>query len=237
MYAEQKCAKRECVRLMNKFDLVIFDCDGTLVDSEMLCNLSTSEVLTAAGFPQYTLEYCLQTFIGSGQSAVWETVAQETGKALPEDVNRQFIERVAANTNAMAKPAPGILDVLTSLSLTHKICVGSNGERPNVVGAIAATGLLHFFSADCIFTVEDVARPKPAPDLYLHAARKMGVPPDRCLVVEDSVPGARAGLAAGMTVFGYYGLAHDETAQAARLRQLGVHHVSARITDLLTCFG
>lgn len=218
---------------MGAFDLVIFDCDGTLVDSELLCNFSTSEVLTAAGFPQYTPEYCLKTFIGSGQAVVWETVARETGRALPADVNRQFIARVAVNMEAMVKAAPGIADVLERIAPHCAICVGSNGERPNVVGAITATGLKGFFVDDHIFTVEDVAHPKPAPDLYLHAARQMGVPPERCLVVEDSIPGAKAGLAAGMVVFGYYGLAHDQESQAARLRDIGVHNISSDLHDLI----
>lgn len=218
---------------MGAFDLIIFDCDGTLVDSELLCNFSTSEVLTALGFARYTPEYCLRTFIGSGQSAVWSAVRQDTGKSLPPDVNQRFIDRVTANTAAMAKAAPGIEDVLKTISATHKICVGSNGERPNVVGAITATGLKHFFADDHIFTVEDVARPKPAPDLYLHAARKMAVSPDRCLVVEDSIPGAKAGLAAGMTVFGYYGLAHDQDAQDRRLEELGVRARAAELHELL----
>jgi HAD superfamily hydrolase (TIGR01509 family) len=219
---------------MISFDLVIFDCDGTLVDSEWLCNFSTSEVLTAAGHPQYTPEYCLSTFIGAGQSMIWRTVAKESGQPLPANINQQFIDRVAANVDAMAKAAPGIEDVLSALSQNHKICVGSNGERPNVVGALKATGLLPFFSDDRIFTVEDVVHPKPAPDLYLHAAKQMGVAPDRCLVVEDSVAGATAGVAAGMKVFGYHGLAHDQVSQADKLKNIGVHIVSPDLKDLLS---
>lgn len=222
---------------MSRFDLIIFDCDGTLVDSEWLCNLSTSEVLTAVGHPQYTPEYCLNTFVGAGQSKVWETVARETGKQLPADVMQKFIDRVAANMDVMAKAAPGIEDVLKVLAQKYKICVGSNGERPNVVGALKATGLLPFFSDDRIFTVEDVERPKPAPDLYLHAAKQMGVPPDRCLVVEDSVAGAAAGVAAGMKVFGYHGLAHDRVTQAEKLRGVGVHIVSPDLKELLSFAG
>lgn len=218
---------------MSAFDLIIFDCDGTLVDSEYLCNFSTSQVLADLGFPQYTPEYCLHHFIGCGQSAVWQTVRDETGQNLPADVNQRFIDRVGANTAAMAKAAPGIEPVLGVISKTHKICVGSNGERPNVVGAITATGLRHFFADDRIFTVEDVAQPKPAPDLYLYAAQAMGVTPDRCLVVEDSIPGAKAGLAAGMKVFGYTGLAHDQKAQAARLKTIGVDICAPDLHDLM----
>lgn len=221
---------------MSNFDLIIFDCDGTLVDSELLCNIASSEVLVGAGYPQYTPEYCLQHFVGAGQAAVWQAVMNETGTVLPSDVNQRFIERVAANMN-IARPAPGIEIVLEALSGTYTICVGSNGERPNVVGALEATGLLPFFSDNRIFTVEDVANPKPAPDLYLHAAAQMGVPPQRCLVVEDSITGATAGVAAGMSVFGYTGLTHDSDAHGPRLRSLGVHKTSADIHDLLAFAG
>lgn len=218
---------------MSRFDLIIFDCDGTLVDSELLCNLSTSEVLMDAGHPQYTPEYCLENFIGCGQAMVWKTVVAETGEALPGDVTQRFIDRVAANM-AMARPAPGIAAVLEDISRTYKICVGSNGERPNVVGALQATGLQKYFSSDRIFTVEDVENPKPAPDLYLHAAHQLGVAPERALVIEDSVAGASAGIAAGMAVFGYTGLAHDQTAQAVKLRQIGVSVVSTDLADILS---
>ncbi len=215
------------------FDLIIFDCDGTLVDTEMLCNLSTSEVLTSLGYSKYTPDYCLEYFIGTGQALVWKTVAEETGDILPPDVTRRFIDRVAANMEGMSRPTPGVQPLLETVSTTHKICVGSNGERPNVVGALKATNLLSYFSDDCIFTVEDVANPKPAPDLYLYAAISMGVPPARTLVIEDSVPGAAAGVAAGMTVFGYTGVAHHQAEQAEKLRRVGVHAVSNDLADIL----
>lgn len=221
---------------MSNFDLIIFDCDGTLVDSELLCNIASSEVLVGAGYPQYTPEYCLKHFMGAGQAAVWQAVINDTGAVLPPDVNQRFIERVAANMN-LASATPGIEDVLAALSRSYKICVGSNGERPNVVGALEATGLLPFFSDNRIFTVEDVINPKPAPDLYLHAAVQMGVPPNRCLVVEDSITGATAGVAAGMTVFGYTGLTHDSDIHSTHLKSLGVHKTSADIGDLLAFAG
>lgn len=217
---------------MSFFDLVIFDCDGTLVDSEILNNLSCSEVLTTLGYPQYTTEYCLEAFVGTSQAKLWEVVIKDTGQPLPADVNQRFIDRVAANMN-MAKQAPGIADVLMTLSKTHMTCVGSNGERPNVVGALESTDLMRFFSDDRIFTVEDVVHPKPDPELYLWAAQKMGVSPDRCLVVEDSVLGATAGVAAGMKVFGYTGLAHDQRQQAAKLKNIGVDVVSPDMREVL----
>lgn len=215
------------------FDLIIFDCDGTLVDTELLCNFSTSQVLTGLGYSKYTPAYCLEHFIGTGQALVWKTVTQETGDTLPPDVNQRFIDCVLAHMDEMARPTPGVYGLLETVSAAHKICVGSNGERPNVVGALKATSLISFFSNDRIFTVEDVVNPKPAPDLYLHAARIMGVSPARTLVIEDSIAGAGAGVAAGMTVFGYTGVAHHQAEQAEKLRRAGVHAVSNDLADIV----
>lgn len=220
--------------MTSKFDLIIFDCDGTLVDTEVLNNASTSEVLTEAGFPQYTVEYCLDNFVGTSQARLWQAVRNDTGYDLPADINQRYIDRVQLNLNRTVHPTPKIERVLQAVSQTHKICVGSNGERPNVVGALQAAGLLKFFTDKVIFTVEDVVHPKPAPDLYEHVASIMGAKPDRCLVIEDSILGATAGIAAGMKVFGYTGLAHDPVLQASRFQAVGVHITSGNLIDILT---
>ncbi|QQG36579.1 MAG: HAD-IA family hydrolase [Micavibrio aeruginosavorus] len=226
------------MRLMNSVvDLVIFDCDGTLVDSELLNNTATSEALAAVGFPQYTPEYCMDTYVGWYQSKIWRVVEEEHDVKLPPDISRIYIERVRALQPALARPAPGIEAVLGELQKNHPMCVASNGEPENVRGLLEGTGLIRFFETDRIYTAALVPEPKPAPDLFLYAAAQYGVDPERCLVAEDSLAGAKAGVAAGMTVFGYTGLAHQPAAQAARLRQAGAHKVSDRIADLLTCFG
>lgn len=218
-------------------DLVIFDCDGTLVDSELLNNTATSEVLAAAGFPQYTPEYCMNTYVGWYQSKIWRTVEDEHDVKLPADVGRAYIERVRALQPLLARPAPGIESVLETLQKNYSLCVASNGEPENVRGLLEGTGLIRFFETDRIYTASLVPEPKPAPDLFLYAAAQYGADPRRCLVAEDSLAGARAGIAAGMKVFGYTGLAHQPEEQATRLRQAGVDKISARIADLLTCLG
>lgn len=217
---------------MSSFDLIIFDCDGTLVDSELLNNQATSEVLAEAGFPQYTTDYCMDHFVGWSQRKIWDVVAQDHLWSPPADINRRYIERVAFLKEQLVRPAPGIADVLAVLSRQGPVCVASNGEPENVRGLLQATNLLEFFEDRRIYTASQVENPKPAPDLFLYAAGQYGIAPDRCLVVEDSVAGASAGIAAGMTVFGYTGLTHDPDGHGARLSGLGVHKVSPQLSDL-----
>jgi len=206
-------------------DLIIFDCDGTLVDSELLHNTATSQTLAEQGFPQYTPDYCLEHFVGAGQAKVWAIVQEENAVTLPADINDRYIQRVAELQADMARPVAGAADILRSLRGRIKICVGSNGEPLNVHGVMRSSGLIDFFDAQHIFTASDVAHPKPAPDLYLYAAEKMHSTPHQCLVIEDSVPGAQAGLSAGMDVIGYIGVAHNPDKRAADLRAIGVMHI------------
>ena len=219
---------------MSAFDLIIFDCDGTLVDSETLNNQATSDVLAAIGLTKYTAEYCIDAFIGWNQERLWREVGRENNITLPGDMGARYSRRVAELRPTLLHPAPHIAEVLEKLSKTHKICIGSNGETENVCGAIKATKIDHFFSPEHIYVALDVTNPKPAPDLFLHAATRFGISPGRTLVIEDSVTGTKAGIAAGMTVFGYTGLSHkpkDET--AAALSAAGAKVVSDNLLDIL----
>jgi beta-phosphoglucomutase-like phosphatase (HAD superfamily) len=118
-----------------------------------------------------------------------------------------------------------------------KICVASNGERVNVLRQVEAGGFGEFFSEAHIFTKNMVKRAKPAPDLFLLAAQKMGAGPSRTLVIEDSITGATAGVAAGMTVVGFTGSVHNRAVHGKALRGVGVHHVTARFSDILRLAG
>ncbi len=222
---------------MSSFDLIIFDCDGTLVDSELLNNQATSDVLVEAGFPQYTTDYCMETFVGWSQRKIWDVVARDHLWSPPADINRRYIERVAFLKDQWVRPAPGIENVLSALSRQGPVCVASNGEPENVRALLEATKLMKFFDDHRIYTASQVENPKPAPDLFLYAADQYGMNPDRCLVVEDSVAGATAGVAAGMTVFGYTGLTHNPEAHGVRLAGLGVHRISSQLSDLLDFAG
>lgn len=218
---------------MSHFDLVIFDCDGTLVDSEELNNVSTAEILADIGLARYTPDYNMANFIGKSQPEIWAIIEQDAGQALPADINDRYIARIRHNRDQYLQPAPDALFVVEQVSKTHKICVASNGERENVISAMENTGLARFFTSETIYTAIQVKHPKPAPDLFLLAAEMAGVKPERTLVIEDSLVGARAGLAAEMSVYGYTGLSHPKDEQARKLQSLGVHHVFDSLTGIL----
>jgi beta-phosphoglucomutase-like phosphatase (HAD superfamily) len=218
---------------MGPFDLVIFDCDGTLVDSETLNNVATSEILAEIGLEKYTPDYSMATFIGKAQPVIWKIIEEEIGHPLPADINQRYIERIARNRDLYLKPAPNALNVVEQISKTHKICVGSNGEGENVRTAIQGAGLAPWFPPDKIYVAAMVQNPKPEPDLYLFAARENNASPARTLVIEDSIVGATAGVKAGMIVYGYTGLCHDPAAQAQKMREIGVHHISDSLLGIL----
>jgi len=218
---------------MGRYDLIIFDCDGTLVESELLANTALLTVLHRIGFTQYTLEYCLTYFMGRALSKIWKMVEEDHHTTLPSNMTDRVIAEVAKNRATMMKTVPGAMDVVRAVAATHKICVASNGERENVVGSLDVTGLNTFFPDNTIFTAAQVPNPKPAPDLFLFAAKTMGADPTRTLVIEDSVTGASAGLAAGMDVIGYTGVHHTPVDQTTALKNLGVKAVIHDLSGIL----
>ena len=215
-----------------KFDLIIFDCDGTLVDTEYLHNVVIADLLTSLGHPQFTVQHNLEHFAGLGMEAAVAKIEAETGRQLPATFLRDYIAEVTRRFATELKVIEGVLETLARLRGRVKICVASNGEHDNVMASLVAGRLTEFFPDASIFTKAQVAYPKPAPDLFLFAAKKMGADPARTLVIEDSVTGARAGVAAGMTVVGLTAAAHDPEAQGAALRREGVHHLLHRFADV-----
>ena len=183
----------------SRFDLVIFDCDGVLIDSEPIANRVLAESLTELGRPT-TAEQAWREYGGQTWDACFAQMARAIGRALPDDYPRGFAARLEAALAAELVPIDGIHDALARISTP--ICVASNGRHETMRLTLAKTGLLDRFQGR-IFSADDVPRPKPFPDLYLHAAERLGHAPARCAVIEDSPRGAAAGAAAGMTVFGF----------------------------------
>ena len=212
--------------------LVIFDCDGVLVDSEVLASRLLAEALTGEGY-SITPEDCLARFTGISIAAAIEIVEAEWGRRLPAD----FEARVRANDLARfareLKPVGGVAEALARLNVP--VCVASSGVPEKIRLSLRVTGLLGFFEPH-LFSARMVANGKPAPDLFLLAAERMGVAPARCCVIEDSAVGIRAGLAAGMRVLGFAGAGHAGPGYAEGLRAAGAPMVfddMARLPDLL----
>lgn len=185
------------------YELVIFDNDGVLVDSEPLSNTILSAYLTEIGHPT-TYEESLRDYMGAAVHRVHDLVFERTGQRLPEEFDHTLQERISAAFARELKPVPGVTEVLAELSAQGvPYCLASSGTHERIRVGHRSAGLDEWFEEEWIFSAEDVGRGKPAPDLFLHAADMMGVAPARCVVVEDSLLGIEAARAAGMDVLAY----------------------------------
>ena len=185
-------------------DLVIFDCDGVLVDSEMLACRSLAETLTRHGIPS-GIEDVFERFLGRSFALVETHYLERAGEPMPEAFRDDFRRRIEEVFAADLLPMAGVADVLQRLE--WPFCLASSSDPGRLKVTLRASGLAETFG-DRVYSASQVAHGKPAPDLFLFAAGAMGVAPARCLVVEDTVPGVLAGKAAGMTVWGFTGGSH-----------------------------
>ncbi|MCX4664589.1 HAD family hydrolase [Streptomyces uncialis] len=208
-----------------RYDLVIFDNDGVLVDSEPISNGILAGYLTELGHPT-TYEDSLRDYMGAAVHRVHDLVGERTGRRLPEDFDDELHARVFAAFERELKPVTGAVDVLAELSADGvPYCVASSGSHQRIRVGHRTAGLGGWFDDARIFSAEDVGQGKPAPDLFLHAAARMGVAPARCVVVEDSPLGVRAAVAAGMDVYGFTAMTPaerlgDVTGTFAEMREL-----------------
>ncbi|MFD3382262.1 MULTISPECIES: HAD family hydrolase [unclassified Streptomyces] len=186
-----------------RYELVIFDNDGVLVDSEPISNTLLAAYLTELGHPT-SYEESLRDYMGAAMHRVHDIVEERTGERLPADFDDVFHARVFAAFERELEPVAGAMEVLEKLAADGvPYCVASSGSHERIRVGHRKTGLDRWFDDGRIFSSQDVGRGKPAPDLFLHAAERMGVPPEKCLVVEDSPLGVRAAVAAGMDVYGF----------------------------------
>jgi HAD superfamily hydrolase (TIGR01509 family) len=210
------------------FELVIFDNDGVLVDSERLANRVLADLLTEHGWAR-TTDQCADEFRGGSLARVRAAFARATFRDLPALFDVAYQERLFAGLRAGLATIAGVRSVLDRLdAIGVPFCLASSGTRDRILLTLNSTGLMPRF-AGRIFSAEAVENPKPAPDLFLHAARSLGADPARCAVVEDSEAGIEAARAAGMTAFGY-----TAVASAARLGGADVlFHSMDDLPDLL----
>jgi HAD superfamily hydrolase (TIGR01509 family) len=178
---------------------IIFDCDGTLVDSEVLANEVLVETVAEHGLA-IPLPEALDLFRGGKLADCMAEIEQRLGRSLPQEFVTQFRSRMADAFRLRLRPVDGALELVKSLR--QQFCVASSGPREKIELSLSLTGLLPFFR-DSIFSSYEVGVWKPDPGLFLHAARAMGVASADCVVVEDSLPGIQAGIAAGMQVFAF----------------------------------
>jgi HAD superfamily hydrolase (TIGR01509 family) len=187
-------------------ELVIFDCDGVLIDSEPIANRVFARELESVGIFMTTDEV-IRTFIGRSRDTCIEMAGRMRGEPLPADFGRRWDAAFHEALENEVKPVAGVAELLRTLTLPY--CVASNGEPFHMRLGLTAAGLMPLVEGR-LFSAAQVAHPKPAPDLFLHAAKTMGYAPERCAVIEDTPTGVKAGVAAGMKVFAYVGATHAD---------------------------
>lgn len=217
--------------------LIIFDCDGTLTDSEYINNQALLDVLHEEGFTQYTLDHAYQHWVGTTVTGIMLSIQMETGRAPPADTVARYVKRVGELQQTSLRPVAGAADLVSRAAARFKVCVASNGERGNVLTSLSLCGLMDYFTPDTVFTKIQVRNPKPWPDLFLYAASEMGVEASKAVVIEDSETGVRAGVSAGMRTFGFTGSAHDPVRQEEALKNAGADRVFSRLIHIADALG
>lgn len=202
---------------------ILFDCDGTLVDSENITNRVVARMAGELGI-HMTLRDAQKRFGGKTLDAVIYGMKELSGKDIPNDWLPRLVEEVSKAYKAELRPMEGIKELLDNLDIP--ICVASNGEPKHVKNSLMITGLIDYFNEQ-IFTASEVELPKPAPDLFLYAAQRMGFKPNECIVIEDSIPGVTAAVNANIKVYGLVKLCSaDELKNAGAIPFKTMHELS-----------
>ncbi len=209
------------------FDLVIFDCDGVLIDSELLSVRADLACLAEDGIA-VSADEIVERYTGISMAGMLADLEARHGRTLP-DFARRHQRRLEAIFEAELRAIPGVAAVLDSLQ--GKVCVASSGSPERLRHALSLVGLFARLHPN-IFSASEVARGKPAPDLFLYAAQRMGVVSHRVVVVEDSLPGVAAAVAAGMTAIGFTGGSHCRPGHESRLAERGAARVIDRMAQL-----
>jgi HAD superfamily hydrolase (TIGR01509 family) len=208
--------------LQNKrqnLDLVIFDCDGVLVDSELISCRAHSETLTRHGYP-ITADQVLERFLGVSDREARAAIEAEIGRKLPDDFEAQVKHATLQFYAGDLRAISHVGEAIAAIDLAK--CVASSGTPEKIRHGLTCAALYDVLAPN-IFSATQVERGKPAPDLFLFAAEQMRASPARCVVIEDSVPGITGALAAGMSVLGFHGGSHCQPGHAAKLRAAGAH--------------
>lgn len=210
---------------MNGFELIIFDCDGVLVDSERIANEVFSKILNEEYGLSFAIEDMFEMFMGHSSSQCMKIIRDKLGYEPSELVEERYKTEINAALTKDVVAVKGIEKALEDISVPF--CVASSGSYEKMCTTLKKTNLMEKFEGN-LFSTSDVKNGKPFPDIYLHAAKGMGnVPADKCLVVEDSPSGIKGAVAASMTAFGY-----AELTKESRLIEAGAHHLFKNMGNL-----
>jgi HAD superfamily hydrolase (TIGR01509 family) len=213
-------------------ELVIFDCDGVLVDSEVISNEVLAQALTAEGLPTTLIE-SRRDYQGLLLGEVVARAQTKLGRALPEDWLARYERDRAEAFHRELEPVQGAAEAVQRISAAGvAVCVASQGKLEKTRLSLGLTGLRDLFPAGALFSAWSVPRGKPHPDLFLHAASVMGAKPARCVVVEDTPSGVTAAVAAGMRTIGYVADSDEQALREAGAEVLGSLHELPRLLGL-----
>ncbi len=206
-----------------KYDLIIYDCDGTLVDTHVPVNQAFLDRIAAHGFTQFDLGYIERECMGISVPELMQKMSLEAGRPIPASVIKEYQSLVPEYLGRYVRPDPAQISIIQNLGTAFRQCVASNGLIDNVAASLHAAGLASVFGEQAIFVAGQVGQPKPSPDLIHFARQEMGG--GRAAGIEDSVPGVQALVAAGVTAIGFTGFSHRKTNLRESLELAGAHHV------------
>lgn len=208
--------------------LLIFDCDGVLVDSEVIAHETLRDLMASLGRPM-TIDEAIREFGGRSLTDVLSSAERLLGRPIPQETGRYYGQRLLDRFRRDLRPVAGVREAI--LALPYRRCVASSSSPERLRLSLEVTGLAALFG-DGVFSAVQVANGKPAPDLYQFAARSLDVAPEDCIVIEDTIRGVAAGCAAGMRVIGFSGATHATAGLAEDLRKAGARVVIGSMSEL-----
>lgn len=217
-----------------RFDAIIFDFDGVIVDSEIVANRALADTLTRLGSPT-TTEEALDRYCGKRWADCTPLIEEQLGRKLPEGFVQNLVDEAVVSLAAETVLIAGVAEFVAGHAHRER-AIASSSAPEWLFGSLQRFGIDHHFG-DHVYSAAQIERGKPHPDIYLHAAARLGVAPARTLVIEDSPTGATAGVAAGMTVAGFLGGSHIRDGHDARLRAAGAHHIVRDYRELERLIG
>ncbi len=210
-------------------DLIIFDFDGVIADSEILANTVLAEAITELGVPT-TLDDAYRLYMGKRLADVITSVEVELGHALPRDFPAEFQARTLARFRKELRPVDGVYDYIDAFSDVPR-CIASSSSPERLSVCLKLLRLEKAFGVH-VYSASNVPRGKPHPDLFIHAAERMGANVTRTVVIEDSTSGVQAGVAAGMNVIGLLAASHIQDGHEERLEKAGAHFLARSYIDV-----
>lgn len=216
----------------NEKNLLIFDCDGTLIESEYANNSLISGAIQALGYQEYGVTTCIKKFRGKSLVDIVDILSKETGDYIDHNQLLNGIKLQSENANHHVKAVDNVESVLSKIKI--KKCIASNGDRVSIAKYLKQVNIYSFFGDENIFTGDQVDKPKPAPDLFLYAAETLKSYPKDTVVIEDSVVGITAARAAKMKVIGFVGSSTDQEGSAKVLQSAGADYVMRDLKELFS---